>query len=135
MGMIWSLTTGATTAKPPTEEVTDTAGVRMPSAIVSAVAKRVYRGTIRKISARQHAQGADRMNMTHPNLERPSKFLQPRGSRHDRLAVTNDFNVLGEFAVVVGIPARVVSGKDLLIQGERTAFSFTRPEAQGEPDL
>jgi hypothetical protein len=48
MGMTWSLTTGATTAKPPTEEVTDTAGVRMPSAIVSAVANRVYRGTIRE---------------------------------------------------------------------------------------
>jgi hypothetical protein len=88
-----------------------------------------------KYQHRQHSQGVDRMNMTHPNLERPSKFLQPRGSRHDRLAVTNDFNVLGEFAVVVGIPARVVSGKDLLIQGERTAFSFTRPEAQGEPNL
>lgn len=43
MGRTLSATTGATTAKPPTLEVTETAGVRIPSAMVHDVAKRVYR--------------------------------------------------------------------------------------------
>jgi hypothetical protein len=41
MGLTLLDTTGATTARPPTLEVTETAGVRIPSAMVSAVANRV----------------------------------------------------------------------------------------------
>ena len=43
MGTTLSATTGATTASPPTEDVTDTAGVRIPSEMVKAVANSVYR--------------------------------------------------------------------------------------------
>lgn len=41
IGTTFSATTGATTAKPPTDEVTETAGVRIPSAMVRAVANNV----------------------------------------------------------------------------------------------
>ncbi len=37
MGITLLATTGATTARPPTEDVTETAGVRIPSAMVKAV--------------------------------------------------------------------------------------------------
>lgn len=43
MGLTLSATTGATTARPPTLEVTETAGVKTPSAIVHEVANNAYR--------------------------------------------------------------------------------------------
>jgi hypothetical protein len=48
IGTIWFNTEGLATAIPATALVTETAGVRMPSAIVSEVAKRHY-----KVSASQ----------------------------------------------------------------------------------